>query len=155
MLWATHVAYIGEIGNVYKMLFENFERKLLLWVSRFIRENIIKMYLTDVMIWTTVIWLRDQWGAFVTTIINFRDPWNPEFFLTCCATVSSPEALSCVDLVYSLTHILGARRTKSIKNEASMVQIFIYKQNGVAVRLLTCNLDVIISNLDQITGYRD
>jgi hypothetical protein len=69
---------MGEKRNVYRILVGNPERRRLLGRPRRRWADNIKMDLREIR-WVGMDWIdltqdRDQWRAFVNTVINFRVP---------------------------------------------------------------------------------
>jgi hypothetical protein len=76
--WAGHVARVGEMRNVYKMLLRNPERKRPLGRSRRRCEDNIRIDLREIR-WEDVNWMhldqdRDQWRTAVKTVMKLRVP---------------------------------------------------------------------------------
>jgi hypothetical protein len=76
MKWAGHVARNGEKGNAYRNLVRMPEEKRPLGRPRRRWVDNIKMDLREIG-WDGIDWIdlaqnRDQWGAVVNTVINFR-----------------------------------------------------------------------------------
>jgi hypothetical protein len=78
MAWMGHVERLGEMRNVYKILFGKPERKRPLGRRRRRREDNIKIDLRDIGLegvhWTHIAQNRDQWRAFVNMAMSFRVP---------------------------------------------------------------------------------
>ena len=76
VMWAGHVAQIGERRGVYRVLVGKPEEKRPLGRSRHRWEDNIKMYLTEVgcgdMDWIELAQDRDRWRALVKAVMNFR-----------------------------------------------------------------------------------
>jgi hypothetical protein len=77
MRWTRHVAQMGKFRNGYSILVEKPEGKRLLGKPRSRWEDII-MYLRAT-VWEGVDWIhlvqdRDQWRAFVNTVMNLQVP---------------------------------------------------------------------------------
>jgi len=76
MIWAGHVARMGERGGVYRVLVGNSEGKRPLERPRRRWEDRIKMDLQEVgcggMDWIDVAQERDMWRALVNAVVNFR-----------------------------------------------------------------------------------
>jgi hypothetical protein len=78
MIWAGHVARMGENMNAYTILVGKPEGKRPLGRPRRRWEYSIKMDLREVG-WGGMDWIglsqdRDQWRALVNTVMNFRVP---------------------------------------------------------------------------------
>jgi hypothetical protein len=74
MIWAGHVARTGEKSNPYRVLVGMPGGKSPLGKPRRKREDDIKMYLREIR-WDFMRWIhlaqdRDQWLAFVKTVIK-------------------------------------------------------------------------------------
>jgi hypothetical protein len=76
MRWAGHVARMGEVRGVYRVLVGNPEGKRPLGRPRLRWEGNINMDLREIGIdGSNCIWLaqdRDQWWAFANTVMNLR-----------------------------------------------------------------------------------
>jgi hypothetical protein len=90
--WAGHVGRMGEKRNLYWILVGKPERRRPLERPRRRRENNIRMDLREIgwggMDWIDVAQDRDQWRAFVKTVMNLRVPNNDGKFLSIYATGS-------------------------------------------------------------------
>jgi hypothetical protein len=77
MIWAEHVARMGEKRNAYRILVGNPEGKRPLGRSRRKWEDNIKMDLRAIgsggMDWIDLAQDRDQWRALVNTVMNIRN----------------------------------------------------------------------------------
>jgi hypothetical protein len=76
MRWAGHVAYMGEMGNAYKILIREPEGKRPLGRPRGRWEDNIRKDLREIR-WESVDWIHmaqdtDQWRAVVNTVMNLR-----------------------------------------------------------------------------------
>jgi hypothetical protein len=78
MIWAGHVARMGEKRNAYRILVGKSEGKRPLGRRRRRWVNNIKMDLREIgwdgMDWIDLAQDRDQWRALVNTVMNFRVP---------------------------------------------------------------------------------
>ena len=76
MIWAGHVACMGERRDVYRVLVGKPEGKRPLWRPRRRWEDNIKMDLQEVgcggMDWIELAQDRDRWGALVNAVMNIR-----------------------------------------------------------------------------------
>jgi hypothetical protein len=77
MRWAGHVACMGE-RDVYGVLVRRPEGKRPLRRLRRRWEDNIKMKLMEIRIdgakWIRLVWVRVEWRAFVSTVMNLRVP---------------------------------------------------------------------------------
>jgi len=78
MIWAGHVARIGEDRGVYRVLVENPEGKRPLRRPRLRWVDNIRMDLQEVaygyMDWIGLAQDRDRWRTLVTAVMNLRVP---------------------------------------------------------------------------------
>jgi hypothetical protein len=76
MRWVGHIAQMGEVRGMYKVLLGKPEGKKPLWRPRFRWENNIRMDLQEVgcggMDWIGLAQDRDRWRALVNAVMNFR-----------------------------------------------------------------------------------
>jgi len=86
MIWAGHVARMGETRGVYRVLVGKPEGKRPLWRPRRIWDDDIKMDLQGVegggMEWIDLAQDKDSWQALVNAAINLRVTYNAGNFLT-------------------------------------------------------------------------
>ena len=85
MGWAGHVARMGEIRGVYRILVEKPEGKRPLGRPKLRWEDNSKMGLQEVeyggMDWIDLAQDRDGWRALVNAVVNLRVPYNVKNFL--------------------------------------------------------------------------
>jgi hypothetical protein len=76
--WAGHVARMGEMRNAYRILVEKLEGRRPLGRPRHGWVDNIKMNLGEIgwdgMDWIKLAQGRDQWRAFLNTVMNLRVP---------------------------------------------------------------------------------
>jgi len=92
MSWAGHVARMGEMRDVYRVLVWKPEGKRPLGRSRHRWEDKIKIDLQEVgcggVDWLELAQDRGRWRALVNAVMNFRVPYSVGNFLTSCKPVS-------------------------------------------------------------------
>jgi hypothetical protein len=82
MIWAGHVARMGEIGNRYKIMVEKSKGKRPLRIPRRRREDNIITDLRE-MWWEVTVSMHmaqdgDQWQAIMNTVMNHRVSYTME-----------------------------------------------------------------------------
>ena len=97
MRWAGHVARMGEVREVYRVLVGKPEGRRPLGRPRRRWVDNIRMDLQEVgclyMDWIGLAQDRDRWRTLVSTVMNLRVPWNAGNFLTSCKPVSFSRTL--------------------------------------------------------------
>ena len=92
MMWAGHMAYMGEERGVYRVLVGKPEGKRPLGRPRRRWVDNIRTDLQEVgcgyMDWIGLAQNRDRWRTLVSAVMNLRVPWNAGNFLTNCKPVS-------------------------------------------------------------------
>ena len=92
MRWAGHVARMGEVRGVYRVLVGKPEGRRPLGRPRRRWVDNIRMDLQEVGCgytdWFGLAQDRDRWRALVSAVMNLRVPWNAVNFLTSCKPVS-------------------------------------------------------------------
>jgi hypothetical protein len=76
----------GDVKNVYNILVEEYEAKKPFRGARCRLEDNIRIDLRKI-VWECVNWMfvaqdRDQWQAFMNTVMNLQVPYNARIFLT-------------------------------------------------------------------------
>jgi hypothetical protein len=89
--------------------------------------------------WIDLAWDRDQWKAFVNTVMNLQVPWNFVEFLNSCTTGSFSKALCCMEWFgYIVCRCLPGSRYSSRSErrvaEPGCEPANFRKQSGVATR---------------------
>jgi len=92
MRWAGHVALMGEVRGVYKVLVGKPEERRPLGRPRRRWVDNIRVDFQEVgcgyMDWIGLVQNRERWRTFVSAVMNIRVPWNAGNFLTSCKQVS-------------------------------------------------------------------
>ena len=92
MIWAGHVARMGERRDTWRVFVGKHERKRPLGRPRHRWEDNIKMDIQEVGCggtdWIQLSQDRDRWRALVNAVMDLRVPWNAGNFLTCWKPVS-------------------------------------------------------------------
>ena len=92
ILWAGHMARMGEERRVYRVLVGKpggkrpLGRPRLRWVDN-IRMDLQEMG-CGYMDWIGLAQDRDRWRTLLSAVMNLRIPWNAGNFLTSCKPVS-------------------------------------------------------------------
>ena len=92
MRWAGHVARMGEVRGVYRVLVGKPEGKRPMGRPRHRWVDNIRMDLQEVgcgyMDWTGLAQDRDRWQMLASAVMNLQVLWNARNFLTSCKPVS-------------------------------------------------------------------
>ena len=152
VIWAGHVARMGEERGVYRVLVGKPEGRRPLGRPRHRWVDNIRMDLQEVgsvyMDWIGLAQDRDRWRTLVSAVMNLRVPWNAGSFLTSCRPVSfSRRTLHHGVSKYTSTPPLGLRGFFFGEFSPCIFFYFVtvdqaeisFYKNALSVRLVTGN----------------